>query len=257
MANTAKAKPNNSMMALELARKATKSRVEVLNALKANEVSLEKALDNPAIGNVRIEMVLRALPCSKTRTTDRSNPISRRNAAAILARAGISPCKPVGSLRNIVTRGNLLNVAHSVSGRHAWIYESDSPPVLVERHTKGTKGRTEIQIRAAEKSLATRRRRREIKDQLRSGSMSLEEAITDPAAERWPIGEIVVNLRRFNPDGTVKTRAWSTQILRTLNRVGMPETAKAGQLTAYDRRMILLAFADEGFLAVKKGLVAA
>ena len=243
--------------ALQLAQKALRDRTKVLDSVNSNETSLEQALDDPSIGNVKIEHLLQALPGSRFKSAKRGSHASRRKAIVILARTRMSPKRPVGSIRGMVNRKILLSVAQDVSGENAWIYTETPAPTLLERKRATPTDQSEQQTAALARSLEVRRRRKMIKELLRGGTMSLEEALRDPAAETWPIGKIVVNLRRFDKDGNVKSRTWETQILRTLSRIGIPETAKAGQLTEYDRRILLLAFEDEGFLAVNREAVAA
>lgn len=215
----------------------------LLRKLSRNQVSLEALLDDADAVSLSFERVLAAMPHRSDQIRKGEIRYSIGAARRIGGTAGISLTRNVGSLRCDVTRAGLLAAAYDVVGQFAWVYEEDTPPKLKKRPPAKKPDKVALANREAAlaKGNAVRIRRKEIKELLHNGEMTLAEALEDPASKTWPIGKLVVHVPRMDPvTGLPSGYRSSAKSHMALRRLHISPLTKVGELPSSKKASLVV-----------------
>lgn len=228
--------------ALDRANQLRFAQTDLLRDLSSNKVSLEVLLADERAASLKFERVLAAMAHRSDAVSAGVIRQSRGTARKIAKAAKVSLTREVGSLRCELTKEVLLACAYDVVGQFAWVYETDVPPKLRQRRIVSTPDAEAIAQRdaALAKGNAIRIRRKVIKEQLRTGEMTLAEALEDPASATWAIGKLVAQVPRTDPETGLPTgHCSSAKTHMALKRLRISPLTKVEDLHPVRRETML------------------
>lgn len=227
--------------ALQSANRRRAAQRALLRRLSGNEISLEEIFDVPDAATLKLARILGALPYRPRKVGGGGIRHCQGAARRIAGRAGISLDREIGSVKCQVTKMRILNSAFDIVGRNAWVFSNEAAPKLQERKKNRPLGGAGAARRDAALARANmiRSRRKELKEQLRAGEISLADVFEDEASASWQIGKIVIHAARIHPiTGSTAGRCGPGRAHTALRRARVAPTRAVRDLS--DREKVTL-----------------